>query len=556
MTDRFPDFLNPAVDSNGDTLAGAQLFFYRAGTSTKKDTYSDSAKTIANANPLVADAGGRFGDVFMLTDEQYKAILAPAGDTDPPGSPIDTWDFVSPVLQPGTFPIIAVSSKSSNYTVLETDRGADILADASSGPATITLLPASTAASGFVLTIVKTDSSANLVTVDGNLAETINGTTTVDLGSQFDAIEIGTEGTFWYIKSEKRLPTPAVGNADEIVAVNSAGTGFTTSVNPLPPGHITGLTLSNNVLDATDDIDIAAGKARDDADTANLIVSAAIGKQLTAPWAAGGTPGATTGGFGDPQIDGTATVTFTDNGGSDDFVTIDSGTWTVTPAVGDIMIVTGGTNAGTYPITAATTTQIDVATGSFLADAGSTSEIRLLQNGATYHVFLGEVSGVAEVGLNTSETAADLVADYGFTNTRRIGSVLRGTATNLAFKQDGDNFWLVDRILDVSDTTPGLSANVDTVTVPTGIEVVWLGNGYLNEAGTALAAVTSLFETDAVPSSSLLDMQTLAGSTLQNIELERLTNTSGEIRYRSTDSAVAGFRLTTRGWRDRRGRDG
>lgn len=292
MTERFSMPRPRVIDASGNALAGAKLEFFITGTSTDKDTYTTSAKSTANANPVIADGGGLFPPIFMDTDVAYKVVLKDADDVT-----IWTADPVYPILPPGTFPIIAVSSKSSNYTVLETDRGADILVDASSGPVTITLLPVVTAASGFGLRVIKTDSSANVVTVDGNLAETINGSTMVELGSQYDAFEVGTDGTSWYIKSEKRLPTPAVGNADEIVAVNSAGTGFTTTTNPLPPGHLTGLTLSNNTTDATNDIDIAAGKARSDADDANLALASAVGKQLDVSWAAGGTPGAPTGGL-------------------------------------------------------------------------------------------------------------------------------------------------------------------------------------------------------------------------------------------------------------------
>jgi hypothetical protein len=50
---------------------------------------------------------------------------------------------------------------------------------------------------------------------------------------------------------------------------------------------ITGLTLSNNTGDANNDIDIAAGRACAGAGTYNLILSAAITKQLDAAWAVG-----------------------------------------------------------------------------------------------------------------------------------------------------------------------------------------------------------------------------------------------------------------------------
>ncbi len=210
MTDRFPDFLNPAIDSSGNPISGAQLFFYRVGTSTKKNTYSEETKTTPNTNPVVAESGGRFGDIFMLTDEQYKVSLALANDTDPPVSPIDTWDFFSPVLAPGSFPILSVQSKTTNYTVLSTDRGADILVDASSGAVTITLLAVATALSGFTLRVKKTDSSTNAVTVDGNLAETIDGSTTILLEVQNDAISLDNNGTSWFIMSDFRDTSQAV----------------------------------------------------------------------------------------------------------------------------------------------------------------------------------------------------------------------------------------------------------------------------------------------------------------------------------------------------------
>lgn len=201
MSDRLPEFITSAIDANGDTLSGAQVFFYQVGTTTKKDTYSDSAKTSANTNPMVLDTIGRLAtDVFMDTDVAYKVVLAPSTDTDPPTSAIRTWDDVSPVLQPGTFPVLAIVSKSANHTVLTTERGAIILVDASSGAVTITLLAVATAASGFSVTVMKIDSSSNAVTVDGNLSETINGATTQTLGAQYDVAEQFTDGTAWYLR--------------------------------------------------------------------------------------------------------------------------------------------------------------------------------------------------------------------------------------------------------------------------------------------------------------------------------------------------------------------
>lgn len=291
MSDRFPDLIAASLDANGNPHNGATLEFFQTLTSTPKNVYTDSAKTVA-ATTITSDSAGRFGDIFMDTDLGYKVVWK-----DPAGVEIDTFDPVFPVLQPGTFPVLRVINKSANYTVLTTDRGATIYVDASSGPVTISLPAAATAASGFFIRVKKTDSSSNAVTIDPDGSETIDGAATVALGLQYDALTITCTGSAWLIDAEKRLPTPSASIGDEIVVVNSAGTGFTTTAAGFDRGHIVGLTTSINATDTTNDIDIAAGEARDAADTADLVVSSAIGKQIDVSWSAGGTPGAPTGGL-------------------------------------------------------------------------------------------------------------------------------------------------------------------------------------------------------------------------------------------------------------------
>lgn len=55
----------------------------------------------------------------------------------------------------------------------------------------------------------------------------------------------------------------------------------------LPPGHISGFTLSNNVIDPTTRIDIAAGKVRDSTDSVDIVLPAGLTKRLDATWAVG-----------------------------------------------------------------------------------------------------------------------------------------------------------------------------------------------------------------------------------------------------------------------------
>ena len=73
---------NPAMtfgDSNNDPLSGAKLYFYEAGTTTPLDTFSDEDLTTANANPVVADSAGKFGDIW-LKEQAYKVILKTSAD--------------------------------------------------------------------------------------------------------------------------------------------------------------------------------------------------------------------------------------------------------------------------------------------------------------------------------------------------------------------------------------------------------------------------------------------------------------------------------------------
>lgn len=66
----------------GGILAGAKAYFYRTGTTTPKNTYSVKALTsgFENANPVEADAYGRFGPIFLLKDEGYRVVLKTSAD--------------------------------------------------------------------------------------------------------------------------------------------------------------------------------------------------------------------------------------------------------------------------------------------------------------------------------------------------------------------------------------------------------------------------------------------------------------------------------------------
>lgn len=72
--DRARGLFSRITDANGAPVSGALLNFYEAGTTTRKDTYSDSNKTIPNANPVVCDAGGLPPDIFY-GEGAYKLVI-------------------------------------------------------------------------------------------------------------------------------------------------------------------------------------------------------------------------------------------------------------------------------------------------------------------------------------------------------------------------------------------------------------------------------------------------------------------------------------------------
>lgn len=84
-------------DDNGDIVPGGKLFTYAAGTSTKKNTYTDVDGQFANTNPIILDDAGRVPSGLFLLPSSYKYVLSPADDTDPPTNPIRTQDNIGAV---------------------------------------------------------------------------------------------------------------------------------------------------------------------------------------------------------------------------------------------------------------------------------------------------------------------------------------------------------------------------------------------------------------------------------------------------------------------------
>lgn len=211
---------------------GFKLFAYIAGSTTKQNTYSDSALLTPNANPVVADSGGLLGSVYLDPALSYKFVVAPSTDTDPPTSPLYTQDNVTSANANA----LTVLSKVGNYAVASTDGGdVIVLADATLGSMTISLYTA-VGNSGAKVRVVKTDSSANTVTIDPSGTQTWAGATTRVLGFQYQSTGGVSDGANWqeFAQANMGLSVSSTG------VVDWTGRIRTTNVGP----HAVGLAVS------------------------------------------------------------------------------------------------------------------------------------------------------------------------------------------------------------------------------------------------------------------------------------------------------------------------
>lgn len=105
-----------AIDGDGAPIASAKLYFYTTGTSTPQDTFAqaDLDPASVNTNPVVADASGRFGPIYLGTTD-YKAILKDAD-----GVTLGT-------LDPLLVPTISVITTEGDLILGDTDGNPDRL---------------------------------------------------------------------------------------------------------------------------------------------------------------------------------------------------------------------------------------------------------------------------------------------------------------------------------------------------------------------------------------------------------------------------------------------
>lgn len=253
-------FSNPVAqysDGDGVPLPGSELSFFEPGTTTDKDTFSDSGLTTANSNPVVADSDGRIPSIFL--DGTYAVVLKNAA-----GSTIWTRDPVGDTTE-GQF---ETWLNDNTYNIPDLVKGSDnkfyrSLTNANQGND-------------------PTSSAANWEEIE--FERIFNTNVTYALGDR----SIGSDGFEYTSKTASNTGNdPTSDSTNWGTGINDSRIdGSVVTGVILPRGYISGLVTSNGT-DTDHDIDTAVGECVDSTNAVNITLSSSITKQIDANWVEG-----------------------------------------------------------------------------------------------------------------------------------------------------------------------------------------------------------------------------------------------------------------------------
>jgi hypothetical protein len=125
-------------DNSGVPLAGGLLYTYEAGTTTPAPTYTTSAGTIANTNPIVLDAAGRTpSEVWLTISKSYKFVLKTSASV-----LIGTYDDITGIAN---FPVFFTSNYATFADALTAAAGKTLYVNSAITISSNTSIPKTTA---------------------------------------------------------------------------------------------------------------------------------------------------------------------------------------------------------------------------------------------------------------------------------------------------------------------------------------------------------------------------------------------------------------------------
>ena len=157
-------------------------------------------KTDSSANAITIDGDGSEeidGATTLELAAQYDVVVIRSDGSG--------WSVVAKTITATAAANLGQTTltKTAAYTVTTSDFGALVDCDATSAAFTVTLPTASSAGDGFEITVKKTDSSENAITVDGDGSETIDGATTISIATQYQSAVLRSDGSNWHVHAEK-----------------------------------------------------------------------------------------------------------------------------------------------------------------------------------------------------------------------------------------------------------------------------------------------------------------------------------------------------------------
>lgn len=192
----------------------------------------------------------------------------------------------------------------------------------------------------------------------------------------------------------------------------------------------------------------------------------------------------------------------------------------------------------------ATGVQLDVAYGT-----GSGGRFDSSISDGTWHVFIISNGTTVARGLSKSlDPTGQANYPSGYTHYRRIFSIIRVSSAIRGFVHNRGRVDWKTITSDYSSASPGTSAIVPGLSVPTGIKV--RARVSVNSAGAEFIYVSDLDSTDTIPSASVLSFSGSANPSGGTAEV--MTNASTQIRFRLQAGSNT-VTLSTIGYFDDRG---
>lgn len=186
----------------------------------------------------------------------------------------------------------------------------------------------------------------------------------------------------------------------------------------------------------------------------------------------------------------------------------------------------------------------------------------------TWHIFaISKPDGIADYFAHTALDPSSVLPS-GYTNYRRIGSIIRASSTILGFVQIGDEFLLKSPPLSISAFAQSATSTLHALTTPSGLQLKAKANVSIVATGAGGGLERELYISSplvddlnpsptAAPLSSMGNRVEISSGNVVGLGIAKsvseFTNTSSQWRVDAT--AAVTLYVATVGWTDTRGKD-